>query len=61
MKLNFSSNFDYDEIVWYVNWEKYSSNFVSLSDIWKKTSIKIEAYKNHALLWSDEITIYLQN
>ncbi len=61
MKLNFSSNFDYDEIVWYVNWEKYPSNFVSLSDIWKKTSIKIEAYKHHVLLWSDEINIYLQN
>jgi hypothetical protein len=32
-------------------------NFLSISSLTKKTSLKIEAYKSNILLWSDEISI----
>lgn len=61
IKLNFSSNIDYDDLVWYINDIAYKSQFLSLSGLWNQTKIKVEVYKNNELLWSDEITIRLEN
>lgn len=57
IKLNFSSNLIYDRIVWYVDNKVFEWDFLGIENIWKNTTIQVQAFKSWVLIWNDTVFI----
>lgn len=56
IKLNFSTNIDYDSFIWYLNWEKVGKDFVNISILKAKNNLELHILKWDKIIWKDEVS-----
>ncbi len=56
IKLNFSTNIDYDSFIWYLNWEKVGKDFVNISILKAKNNLELHILKWDKIIWKDKVS-----
>lgn len=56
IKLEISSNIDYDKKLWFLNEKQLENDFINIDDLQEKNILKVELYNKQKKVWNDEVS-----